>query len=89
MRMFMKLSKNSKQKIMMTLGKSQKSKIQTVNNPLHQNKTFRQEVQDFEQQILFKKSQKSRNKIRKRKRRIRTSLSTIEECDDDTIIDVL
>ena len=86
----MKLSKNSKQKIMMTLDKShQISKIQTVNNPLHQNKTFRQEVQDFEQQILFKKSQKSRNKIRKRKRRIRTSLSTIEECDDDTIIDVL
>ena len=84
----MKLSKNSKQKIMMTLDKSQ-SKIQTVNNPLNQNKTFRQEVQDFEQQILFKKSQKSRNKIRKRKRRIRTSLSTIEECDDDTIIDVL
>ena len=73
---------------MMTLDKSQ-SKIQTVNNPLNQNKTFRQEVQDFEQQILFKKSQKSRNKIRKRKRRIRTSLSTIEECDDDTIIDVL
>ena len=72
----------------MTLDKSQ-SKIQTVNNPLHQNKTFRQEVQDFEQQILFKKTQKSRNKIRKRKRRIRTSLSTIEECDDDTIIDVL
>ena len=73
---------------MMTLDKSQ-SKIQTVNNPLNQNKTFRQEVQDFEQQILFKKTQKSRNKIRKRKRRIRTSLSTIEECDDDTIIDVL
>jgi len=72
----------------MTLDKSQ-SKIQTVNNPLNQNKTFRQEVQDFEQQILFKKSQKSRNKIRKRKRKIRTSLSTIEECDDDTIIDVL
>ena len=73
---------------MMTLDKSQ-SKIQTVNNPLNQNKTFRQEVQDFEQQILFKKTQKSRNKTRKRKRRIRTSLSTIEECDDDTIIDVL